>query len=125
MKRDSNYLKDAMNMKFSAVFALLVVASIFPDIAVAANDASEAGLPFETNLGKLLTSMTGPIPMILSVVGIVGCGGMLIFGGEISGFTRTMVFLVLVISIIVQARAIVKALGGTDFNTSLITWPMV
>ncbi|MET0935449.1 MAG: TrbC/VirB2 family protein, partial [Luteibacter sp.] len=69
-------------------------------------------LPYESGLKTLRDSLTGPVPFIISLVGIVACGAMLIFGGEISGFLRTMVFLVLVISIIVQATAIVEIFGG-------------
>jgi type IV secretion system protein VirB2 len=69
-------------------------------------------MPYEAGLGTFRTSMTGPVPFMISLVGIIGCGAMLVFGGEISGFLRTMVFIVLVVSIIVQASTIVRMFGG-------------
>ena len=59
-------------------------------------------------------SLEGPVPFAISLVGIVACGAMLIFGGEISGFMRTMVFIVLVVAVIVQASSVVSLLGGKD-----------
>ncbi|WP_285403888.1 TrbC/VirB2 family protein [Luteibacter sp. ME-Dv--P-043b] len=88
---------------------LLVFLVALPELAHAL-DAKP--LPYEEGLGSLYTSLTGPVPFIISLVGIVACGAMLIFGGEISGFLRTMVFLVLVISVIVQATAVVSMFGG-------------
>jgi type IV secretion system protein TrbC len=70
-------------------------------------------LPYEQGLGTLAKSLTGPVPFAISLVGIVACGAMLIFGGEISGFMRTLVFLILVIAVIVQATSIVDLLGGS------------
>ncbi|NID16423.1 TrbC/VirB2 family protein [Luteibacter yeojuensis] len=85
---------------------LLSVAIMMPSLALAQN------LPYEEGLTTFRTSMTGPVPFIISLVGIVACGAMLIFGGEISGFLRTMVFIVLVVSVIVQASNIVELFGG-------------
>lgn len=90
-----------------ALFLLLLAA--LPELAHA---VGAQPLPYEKGLGSLYTSLTGPVPFIISLVGIVACGAMLIFGGEISGFLRTMVFLVLVISVIVQATAVVSMFGG-------------
>lgn len=88
----------------------LVLASTLPEICLAQTTQS---LPYEAGLDSLRTSLRGPVPFIISLVGIVACGAMLIFGGEISGFLRTMVFLVLVISIIVQATSLIEMLGGS------------
>jgi type IV secretion system protein VirB2 len=46
------------------------------------------------------------------LVGIVAAGAVLIFGGEMSGFLRTLVFLVLVIALIVNAGGLIKIMSG-------------
>ncbi|WP_090059086.1 TrbC/VirB2 family protein [Luteibacter sp. 329MFSha] len=92
-----------------AYAALLLCALLIPGVAL----AQATNLPYEDGLATLRTSLTGPVPFIISLVGIVACGAMLIFGGEISGFLRTLVFIVLVISIIVQATQVVELLGGS------------
>lgn len=90
--------------------AIVLILMLIPAIALAEGDAKV--LPYEDGLRTMYTSLTGPVPFIISLVGIVACGAMLIFGGEISGFLRTMVFLVLVISIIVQATSVISVFGG-------------
>ncbi|UPG85910.1 TrbC/VirB2 family protein [Luteibacter aegosomatis] len=98
-----------------AIIVALISGVMFPSLALA------EGLPFQTNADLLEKAMSGPIATIISLVGIVGCGAMLIFGGELSGFARTMVFLVLVISVIVQAGAIVRVLQGETGGSPNVT----
>jgi type IV secretory pathway VirB2 component (pilin) len=71
-------------------------------------------LPFEGPLDALKAAVTGPIAGGLSLMGIVAAGAMLIFGGDFSGFMRSLVFLVLVISIIVGAAKLITGLGLDD-----------
>src|ERR1700755_3149612 len=94
-------------MRSVLVPLFLLLISLMPTLAFA------QALPYEEGLATFRTSMTGPVPFIISLVGIVACGAMLIFGGEISGFLRTMVFIVLVVSVIVQASNIVELFGGS------------
>ncbi|HVI56687.1 MAG TPA: TrbC/VirB2 family protein [Luteibacter sp.] len=89
------------------VTALATLAILFPGLALAVDDV----LPYQKGIDVFYASMTGPVPFIISLMGIVGCGAMLIFGGEISGFMRTMIFIVLVVSVIVQAKSVVSLLG--------------
>ena len=70
------------------------------------------GLPYEAALVKLQQSATGPVAFVLSIVGIVVAGGTLIFGGDLSGFFRTMVVLVLVIGILVSSVNVLQSLFG-------------
>jgi len=97
---------------------LMAVASLLlPEFALAQSDLGEGGgLPYEAGLESLYASLKGPVPFMISLAGIVGCGAMLIFGGEISGFMRTMVFIVLVVAVLVQAGSIVNMLKGTASN---------
>jgi type IV secretion system protein VirB2 len=81
------------------------------DTAYAA-PAAGGGLPYESALGKLQQSATGPVAFTLSILGIVVAGGMLIFGGDLSGFFRSMVILVLVIGILVSAGNVLQGLFG-------------
>jgi type IV secretion system protein TrbC len=90
---------------------LLVLLCMFAPLAAFAQETTKT-LPYEQGLGVLYTSLTGPVPFAISLVGIVACGAMLIFGGEISGFMRTLVFIVLVVAVIVQATSVIDLLGG-------------
>lgn len=70
------------------------------------------GLPYETGLKALTDSIKGPVAFAISLAGIVGAGAALVFGGEMGGFLRTMIFLILIIAIIVNASNLVTFLGG-------------
>jgi type IV secretion system protein VirB2 len=103
--------------------AFLMLSMFLPELAVAGEDIGGDGeLPYEAGLQSLADSMSGPVAFVISLVGIVACGAMLIFGGEISGFMRTMVFVVLVGAVIVQAGSIValmkKGSGGGGGRSS-------
>ena len=86
--------------------AFIAVAVMMPELAHA-TDTGTGELPFETPLKKLTASLTGPVAFGISLIGIIAAGAALIFGGEMSGFLRSMVFLVLVIAVIVNASGII------------------
>lgn len=65
---------------------------------------SAGGLPWENPLDKLKNSLTGPVALAISLIGIVVAGGMLIFGGELGEFARRIIMLVLVLALLVAAN---------------------
>ena len=77
-----------------------------------ASNASGGGLPFDSWLTNIRTSVTGPLALTGSIIGIVAAGLTLIFGGDMNGFLRTLVFLVLVLSLIVGAQNALSAITG-------------
>ena len=89
------------------------------------------GLPYESALTRLRASITGPVAFTLSLIGIVGAAGALIFGGELTGFLRMMVFLVLLIAILVGAQNVLTTLfaAGAEIAWSeegrdvMVSWP--
>lgn len=84
-------------------FMLLVLALLAPAQAFASEGIGGA-LPYESWLMNLRNSVTGPVAYTLSIVGIVVAGGILVIGGDLSGFFRVLVFLVLVMSLLVGAQ---------------------
>ena len=73
-----------------------------------ASAAAGGGLPYEAWLTK-----PGPVAFSVSLIGIVGAGGVLIFGGELNAFLRTLVFIVLVMALLVGANTMMSGLFGT------------
>lgn len=69
-------------------------------------------LPWESPLQQVRQSISGPVAMGISIIAIVAAGATLIWGGEINGFARTMVFIVLVVSVIVGANSIIGIFAG-------------
>ncbi|SDU23047.1 TrbC/VirB2 family protein [Nitrosomonas ureae] len=96
---------------FSCIYSLAVlfVLLLSADHAQAAVGAGGA-LPYETWLVSLRNSVTGPVAFTLSIVGIVVAGGILIFGGELNAFFRTLIFIVLVMALLVGANNVMTNL---------------
>lgn len=92
----------------STLIPVLLIGAIlfFPEITYAAN------LPWETPLGKITTSLTGPVAFSISLLGIIGSGATLIWGGEINQFIRTIIYIVLVIALIVSSTTVLSSIFG-------------
>ena len=77
-----------------------------------ASEGTGGSLPYESWLTNLRNSVTGPVAFALSIIGIVIAGGVLIFGGDLNGFFRTLVFLVLVMALLVGAQNLMGTFFG-------------
>ncbi|PXW89091.1 type IV secretion system protein VirB2 [Nitrosomonas sp. Nm84] len=89
---------------------------LLPEV-VFASIGGGGGLPYETWLVSLRNSVTGPVAFTLSIIGIVVAGGILIFGGELNAFFRTLIFIVLVMALLIGAQNIMTNL----FSGAVIT----
>lgn len=78
-----------------------------------ASVGSGGSLPYESWLESLRKSVTGPVAFALSIIGIVVAGGVLIFGGDLNGFFRTLIFLVLVMALLVGAENVMSTFFGS------------
>jgi type IV secretory pathway VirB2 component (pilin) len=92
-----------------SLLLLFIVWIIVPSLAEA-SVGTGGGLPYETWLTSLQNSVTGPVAFSLSIIGIVVAGGVLIFGGDLNGFFRTLIFIVLVMALLVGAQNIMSTL---------------
>ena len=90
-----------------ALFSLMAL----PECSFAAEGAG-GSLPYESWLTSLRTSVTGPVAFALSIIGIVIAGGVLIFGGDLNGFFRTLIFIVLVMALLVGAQNMMSSFFG-------------
>ena len=77
----------------------------------AAAAAAGGGLPYEPWLEKIQTSMTGPVAFAFAIIGIVVAGAVLIFGGELNGFIRTLLFVALIMGLIIGAQNMMTFFG--------------
>ena len=78
-----------------------------------ASAAGGPGLPWEAPLTTLADSIKGPVAFAISLLGIIVCGALLIWGGEISEFMRRSVMLVLVIALLVLSTNVLSTLFAT------------
>ena len=97
-----------------AVFLLLMSSPAL------ASQGQGGGLPYESWLNNLRQSVTGPVAFALSIIGIVVAGGVLIFGGELNAFFRTLIFLVLVMALLVGAQNMMSSFfGGAEVTAAV------
>jgi type IV secretory pathway VirB2 component (pilin) len=94
-----------------AVVGLAATVLAMPSLAHATTTGGS--LPWDTPLQTLETDIKGPVAYGLALLGIVASGGMLIFGGEISEFTRRIIYVVLVAAIILGAASLLTTLFTT------------
>jgi type IV secretion system protein VirB2 len=96
------------------MLCVVLVMVLLPDLAHASDTATEGSedLPFMDPLHNLGSAISGPVAFSISLIGIVAAGAILIFGGELSGFMRSMVFLVLVIAVLVNASNVIKFISS-------------
>lgn len=77
-----------------------------------ASTSDGGALPYEAWLTKLQSSVTGPVAFSISIIGIVVAGSVMIFGGDLNSFFRSMIFLVLVMALLVGAQNIMSSFFG-------------
>lgn len=95
------------------VFGALAVVDSAPVWAMNATESGEGKLPWETPIQTLRKSISGPVAFAVALLGIIACGATLVWGGEISEFTRRIIYLILVIAVIVFANTLLtKGFSG-------------
>ena len=91
----------------------LVVVALIPNAQAFASATSGGGMPYETWLGTLRNSITGPVAFTVAIVALVGTGSALIFqGGEMNTFLRSVIYFILVIALVISAQNIMSGLFG-------------
>lgn len=100
----------SINSKFVVIFILLVIAITYLPEALASTAGGAKPMPYVAWLDNLRASTSGPVAYTLSLIGIIVSGGILIFGGDLNGFFRTLIFIVLVTALIVAADNTLRTL---------------
>ncbi len=109
---------------FWMALTVLVLFICSTDMAHAgtASDSTAGALPWEGPLKKIRDSVSGPVAFAIALLGIIACGATLIWGGEVSEFTRRIIYVVLVVCIIVFANAMLTTtIGATVPATAHIS----
>jgi len=70
------------------------------------------GLPWEGPLDKLADFFTGPFAKSISLIAIVICFGILIFGGELNDFAKKAIYVVIGVAGVVGASSLLTNLFG-------------
>lgn len=103
-------------MKYYLLRQLALFVGIFAFGMTAAYAAQTGDMPYESVLTQLSNSLTGPVAKSIALIGIVGSGAALIFGGEITGFLKSVIYLVLVCSLLIMGNVIVDKFSSSGFE---------
>lgn len=108
---------DSLNYKKIGMMGLIILLLLFMTHPALASSAG-GGLPFDSWLTKIQKSITGPFAFSAAIIGLVAAGATLIFGGDMNGFMRTLIFFVLVLSFLVAAQNTMTAITGKGAEIS-------
>ena len=113
-----------MPKKWLSIVLLIVVVCLVLSPDVFAGPGEGGKLPYESWLTSLRASATGPVAFAFGIIGIVVAGGILIFGGDLNGFFRTMLVVVLVMALLVTANTIMTDLFQTSAEIAFTEPPI-
>ena len=96
-----------------ALRAATAATFLVPVAALAGGVGGGGGaMPWDTWFVQIQQSITGPVAFAFALIGIVVAGAVLIFGGELNGFFRTLMFIVLVMGLLIGAQNLMTMFGS-------------
>jgi type IV secretory pathway VirB2 component (pilin) len=101
-------------MKRLASRLSVVAATLLLSTHSAFASSGGGGLPWETPLRTIQQSLSGPVAFAIAVIAMAAAGGTLVFGGELTEFTRRACLLVLAIGFLVGGVSIMTLLFGVS-----------
>lgn len=109
---------DSLRFTFLLIvsFALFLLASeSFASDAM--SNMGGAGMQWESTLEKVRRSFSGPVASSVALLGLISVGGTLVWGGDLSEFSRRVIYAILAICIVVFANSLIT---GTLFAGATI-----
>jgi type IV secretory pathway VirB2 component (pilin) len=109
--------------RFRVMYALATLA-LFNAVANASSTYTGTGaggggaLPWEGPLSQVATSLTGPVALAISVIGLFAAGAVLMFGGELTEFAKRAVYMVMAIAFIIGGASLLNV--AFNFTGALI-----
>lgn len=99
---------------------IITIGMVLPAGLAAASTGT--GLPWELPLQTVANSLTGPVAYAVGLIGMFGAAAMLLFGGELSDWTKRVVLMVFALSLVVNAANLYTTLfGASTSNAKEIT----
>jgi type IV secretion system protein TrbC len=91
---------------------------ILPTALIVPQAAQAQTMPWEGPLCNLEKSLTGPTSKAIALIALFVAGGLLVFGGELSDFTRRITWMVLALSVMLMGSQVLSLFGGSTTCTS-------
>jgi type IV secretion system protein TrbC len=85
---------------------------ILPTALIVPQAAQAVTMPWESPLCKLEQSLTGPTSKAIALIALFVAGGLLVFGGELSDFTRRITWMVLALSVMLMGTSLLNLFGA-------------
>jgi len=89
--------------------AIGLVAVSLPHLALASSASSGGGLPYESFLKNVTSSISGPVAYAIA----------LILGGDLNGLLRALILLVCFTALLISAPALLTAISGAGAVVAL------
>lgn len=121
-----SHLREGYLAKTAAAAAFIScspVLSAFARSDTYVTEGSADDWPWTTFLKSLAGQLSGPVPMILGILGIVGAG-LALFSGNHGGGTQKFIVLIFAISICLFAPSFIKMIGDSaQYSAGLTIFP--
>lgn len=98
----------------------LSIVILFPSIAFAAGAGGGGAMPWDAPLTNIETDLSGTTATAIALIAMVGVMGVLIFGGEINHFVRTLCFIVFCASVLVAGNNLFTTLGIAGASVAVL-----
>jgi type IV secretion system protein TrbC len=92
-------------------FSIAAAAIVLPSMAFAAGVGGGGTMPWDTPLTNIETDLSGTTATAIALIAMVGVIGVLIFGGEINHFVRTLCFIVMGAATLVAGNNFFTTIG--------------
>ncbi len=96
---------------------LLLIVCAIASIVFCDSALAKTTMPWYTGISNIQDSLTGPVATGISLIGLIAAGAMLVFGGEISGFLKQLIYLVLAISLILCGNSFITNVMGGELKS--------
>jgi type IV secretion system protein VirB2 len=76
--------------------------------------ATGGDMPWDGPLQKFMNAITGPTATVIAILAFAGAAMQLLWGGEMSGLMKSMVYIIMVVGLVIGAAGLVKNLFGVS-----------
>ena len=102
-----------LRARLAAGAAAVSASVIVPGVAFAATGGGGGSYPWSTFLTNLKNDLTGPTAGAIALIAMFAFGFQLLWGGEMSDFTRRVIMVGMIISLVVGGASALSAMGIT------------
>ena len=97
-------MDDRRIARFAVFAAVAAMVALLPELAWAGQGEN----PFSVPLRNIMAIVTGPVAVAIAMAGILATGLMLVFGGEMKDFVKSMVTITLVVCVVIFSAQLVQ-----------------